>query len=141
MNELLRLLSQPGSLTSLIEQLSIGDVSETLDGREEQSFDSQWVSAFERRPQNLGSEEESAINALREVVFKAVFRKTGEDDLAGYASDDFELIGRALAGGTSDPFVNALWIAYAQGKFPAGDLRLVTGDLAPLVDETLNRPS
>jgi hypothetical protein len=61
---------------------------------------------------------EADILELRELAFKAVFAATRNPDLAGYVSDDFELIAKSLGLGRRIPFAERLLADYRAGLIP-----------------------
>lgn len=138
MNDLLDKLRRGDVLLDLLGNLQIEDAAEALDGRDAEPFDGNWIDSFNALADLPDAEAaEPAIDEIRERVFRIVFGATNSSELAGYVSDDFELIAKALLTNRNDEFVNALWSEYAAGRFPTGDLAPVSGSLAALIS---NKP-
>jgi hypothetical protein len=109
-------------------------VEQLLDARDVREFDALWTAAnaaVEAAAEKVDSDDNPY--EVSRLAYAAAFDATGSGDLAGYVSDDFELLGRALASHASSDFLCALWTAYASGDFPRHPLRLVSGDLKSLV--------
>lgn len=126
----------PG-LVAAIEELGIDAL---LAARDDPEFDTAWVAAneaVEEAAEEIDYDENPY--ELSSLAHAAVFEVTGNGELAGYVSDDFELIGRALATGSSSEFLCSLWAAYARGDLPRQPLRSlgVGGSLGALVREHL----
>ena len=86
-----------------LKESADADIDAYLDARDEDPFDSDWLSAHqELESRKRGLDEASscaswnAPTGLRERVFKRVLGQAG-DDIAGYISDDFGLMFDALA--------------------------------------------
>ncbi|WP_210715654.1 hypothetical protein, partial [Pseudomonas protegens] len=88
-----------------------------LDLRDSTEFDSTWSASYEEIISSCPSEDQ-LIKKIRETTFKRVYQLTKNSDLAGYASDDLGLIAQAFQNNVENDFVNMLWRAYTQGKFP-----------------------
>lgn len=139
MNEILNRLLEGGVLERIVDGLSVDDPSSILDAREEATFESKWLTVYELlKSREVSSDDTKAINSIREVIFKSVFRKTADDDLAAYASDDFELVGRALASRIEEPFVTTLWREYVSGRFPTIASDHPESDLVTVVNDYLH---
>ena len=119
-------------LKQLLTELSLlSDVAQSddeqcalLDSRDAQPFDDEWVRVHkaieqEKRASSLNTAIEDEI---RELAFKKAYQNTGNGEIAGYVSDDFDLLARAIAVGYFDPWLNLLWNEYQAGRFPHGDL-------------------
>ena len=81
-----------------LKESADADIDAYLDARDEDPFDSDWLSAhqeLESRKRGLDEPSlrklERANGKLRERVFKRVLGQAG-DDIAGYISDDFGLM-------------------------------------------------
>lgn len=100
--------------------------ADLLDARDGQLFDSEWMRVYSA-VQDMEVEGELqtknvAIDELREWVFKRAHGISGNAEIAGYVSDDFEILARALQANYSDEWLGALWQEYREGRFPCGDL-------------------
>lgn len=118
-------------LANLVKTHSI---EEMLDARDVREFDALWTAAnaeVEAAAEKVDSDDNPY--EVSRLAYAAAFDATGSGDLAGYVSDDFELLGRALASHASSDFLCSLWAAYASGDFPRHPLRVVAGDLESLV--------
>jgi len=99
------------------------DCDQMLDRRDEEAFDNAWNACFEEVTalwdayDNRDSMDER-IDQIRREAFLAVSRASNQHDIAGYVSDDFELIARACVLGVVHPFVDCLWQHYMRGTFP-----------------------
>ncbi len=63
--------------------------------------------------------KKTQIDAVREYVFKRVFKISGgHDETAGAVCDDFELICKAAVVGTRSPFLEHLVSCYQQQRIP-----------------------
>ena len=106
---------------------SDADVADDLiDARESDPFDSEWMRVYSAI-QDIEVEAELqtknvVIDELREWAFKRAHGVSGNAEIAGYVSDDFELLARALQADWSDQWLGALWQEYRAGRFPCGDL-------------------
>jgi len=101
------------------------EVAALLNSRDDRSFETEWLSLFRRLEAlpALDDEDKKQVDALREKAFKVAYKHSREPDLAGYVSDDFEVIGRGLLVTPADSFVQRLLNTYAQGRVPgAGKL-------------------
>ena len=119
-------------LRQLLTELSLlSDVAQSndeqcalLDSRDAQPFDDEWVRVHkavehEKRASSLNIQ---IVDEIRELAFKKEYQNTGNGEIAGYVSDDFDLLARAIAVGYSDPWLELLWNEYHAGRFPHGDL-------------------
>ncbi|NQU23182.1 MAG: hypothetical protein HQ567_18035 [Candidatus Nealsonbacteria bacterium] len=114
------------------------DVETALDKREQPSFEQDWLDAFNFieagiQANPLSEDESKLIDAVREIAYKRTYAHTEDPDLCAYVSDDFELVGKALALSLEDTWANALWLSYKSEVFPCGKLKRVRGRLAELV--------
>lgn len=78
----------------------------------------------------ITGDAEGRITRLRELSYLQTFDRWHAPDLAAYVSDDFGLIGDALATGVSHPWLNALLHKYWTGEFPHGAIPEREGELA-----------
>jgi len=92
------------------------DWDAALDARDAIAFDTAWRESCDKLPQDDAA---TATAPVREAAFKAVFRLTGNPDLAVYVSDDFGLIAQARLQAADIAFIDSLWDCYARGEFPA----------------------
>lgn len=102
---------------------SAQEAEDLLDYRDRPEFDSRWQLSFEgleaeRMRQPLDAAQSEVLSRIRELAFREAFSRCASADIAGYVSDDFELIALALLLGVHDDFVAELWAVYARGEFP-----------------------
>lgn len=123
-------------INALLEELESGEllrgalsgiknVTELLGNRDSDLFLIPWMAAYrlveERKADRAAIEDANPIIArLREAAFRQVFERHRSSDLAGYISDDFGLIGDALALRENIPLVDELLQSYRRGKVPDG---------------------
>ena len=67
------------------------NIDEYLDKRDSPPFDKEWVDA-DNSMKAIKIEALSSVERIRERVYNSVYKITNSDELAGYISDDFELI-------------------------------------------------
>jgi Tfp pilus assembly protein PilV len=95
-----------------------------LDLRDADSeFDSTWANLSEQIEdlwQTRGFEDctSSTLDEIRRTSFMLVSRATTQGEIAGYVSDDLELIVKAKLLAISHPFLDQLWHCYESGCFP-----------------------
>jgi hypothetical protein len=107
--------------TPFFERLSaVDNWEEALDQRDQAEFDHVWTDSH----RSLSSEpylhhaDEIEVTNLRESVFTAVFQLTSNAEAAGYVSDDFGLIGEAMAKDCHNEWIEWLLEVYRSGRFP-----------------------
>ena len=103
-----------------------------LGERDEKEFDHEWTQANARMKNGVSNESDD-IKELRRLSYEAVYGQTGHSDLAAYVSDDFGLIGEAVAADVGDEWINALWMSYKRGEIPRGALAPVGGRMRELI--------
>lgn len=97
------------------------DTEVALSNRDEPQFESEWLRLFEAVENvQLSAQQMATIDRLREGAFNAMFDLSGNSDLSGYVSDDFEVIGKGVASRQSDYFLSGLLKAYVDGTLPGG---------------------
>jgi hypothetical protein len=120
--ELKQILAEISLLSDVAQ--SYDEQCALLDSRDAQPFDDEWVRVHKAIEQEKrGSSLNTAIeDEIRELAFKKAYQNTGNGEIAGYVSDDFDLLARAIAVGYSDPWLELLLDEYQSGRFPHGDL-------------------
>lgn len=108
---------------NFFEDLHSDIVDEMLDSRDSHNFEKDWLQVsheIEHREKlnPLPEPTLAELDKIRETAYKAVFSVTENSDLAAYVSDDFELIGKALALNFNDEWLTRLWSTYLKGSFP-----------------------
>ena len=108
------------SVASFFDFLEKIDIDESLDARDEDPFDSQWMDNFNRlENESFDKDDLNIMNKIREYVFKESFRVVGSDEISARISDDFELIAKDLVLNEKNSWpVNYLWKSYEAGIFP-----------------------
>lgn len=92
-----------------------------LERRDDPAFEERWMACHARLESVAGgltTGARAAILQVREQAYRRTFSVTQSPDLAGYVSDDFDLIARALAAGLHDPWIEQLLARYIAGELP-----------------------
>lgn len=107
-------------------------IEAVLDSRDTDPFDADWVrtdNALEAHKAliapDLCAHIDAHANDLRKQLFVAILRASGSSDLAGYVSDDFEMICGGLACGFVSEFLFSLAAAYVEGWIPDNSMKVV----------------
>lgn len=117
LQELEHLLSENSLLN--FSNLDSDAIDEMLDSRDDSEFENDWLRTSELLESKDFAETDLAeIEKIREIVYKKTFASTKHSEIAAYASDDFELIAKALLSDFSDEWLNALFLSYLHGVFP-----------------------
>src|SRR6266498_944886 len=97
LNKLLEMMEQGAILPKL--SLEQEEIEATLDQRDDPKFAETWMNAFHQVEAKKGSKQdaEPRIGQLREMAYLQAYERWQSPDLAAYISDDFGLIGDALA--------------------------------------------
>jgi hypothetical protein len=112
------------------------DHDEALDKRDQDPFDTEWVRAHRNvKDTPVSAAQEELLLEIRKAAFLGTMEATDNSDLAGYISDDLDLLARGLLADAADPWLNRLWAHYCEDKFPTGELQPLPGNLRVLVDE------
>lgn len=102
------------------------DIDELLDLRDNKEFDDEWVRVFEKTKEySIKSETVEQINEIRENVFKKIYDFTENSDLAGYISDDFDLMCRAYIVDLNDEWLAKVAHIYNEKRIPSGKILVV----------------
>ncbi len=109
---------------SLVPHLAINqdNVQSALEHRDNPRFDEPWMKAFRQVEASKGGKHDadSRVTRLRELAYLQAYHRWGSPELAAYISDDFGLIGDALATGHSEGLPAALLATYESLQFPHG---------------------
>jgi hypothetical protein len=102
-------------------------IIENLDARDTDPFDSEWVSSDKIIQNSLNIEKNLSeeINEYRKNIFSIIIKKTGSSDLAGYISDDFELIMNGLVSCYSNKFFFSIINSYMKGEIPSNSMEMI----------------
>lgn len=109
----------------IIERISFPpeqDVASILDERDSDEFSSRWMDSFNSIEQQKGALDSplvQCVTAIRESAYLRAYTRWKSSDLAAYISDDFGLIGDAIASGIHDPWVDRLLQSYMNGMIPS----------------------
>lgn len=128
-SKLLQKMEQGSLLPKLVLEQS--DIVAALDQRDHPLFGDAWMRAFRQVEMKKGGklDAEPRVGRLRELAYLQAYERWQSPDLAAYISDDFGLIGDALATNYNDEWLNGLLDAYLSLKFPYGSLPERSGDL------------
>jgi hypothetical protein len=129
----LRKLLQKMEHASIVPNLSLKqeEIEAALDQRDDPHFAETWMNAFRQIEAKKGSKQdaEPRIGQLREMAYLQSYERWQSPDLAAYISDDFGLIGDALATNYHNAWVNGLLHAYLSLRFPHGNVEDREGEL------------
>jgi len=64
------------------------------------------------------AEISALVTDVRRESFLAVSRATSQHEIAGYVSDDFDILARGQLLGIEDAFLEFLWDAYHRNEIP-----------------------
>jgi hypothetical protein len=104
--------------------LADSDVEVALDGRDGSAFENDWLEVsnqIKSRKRNL-DDADIRVTRLRELSYLQTFDRWDSPDLAAEISDDFGLIGDALAIAYDHPWLSGLLHLYLSGSFPTGQI-------------------
>ncbi|WP_246494576.1 hypothetical protein [Brenneria izadpanahii] len=86
LNDLYTKISAP-SFFNFLKSL---EIDTSLDIRDEDLFDSQWMDDFNRlENKSINKDDLDIINKIREYAFKESFKVIGNDEISARISDDF----------------------------------------------------
>ncbi|HET6252153.1 MAG TPA: hypothetical protein VFE47_30990 [Tepidisphaeraceae bacterium] len=96
------------------------EVVAAVDERDDRSFADQWMSLFRQVEIIKGGRRDAdpRVGRLRELAYLQAFERWRSSDLAAMISDDFGLIGDALAVGFEDESIKKILEQYLALKFP-----------------------
>ena len=115
------------------------DEDYVLDLRDKPEFEKEWLRIFEKfKNIELTETEILLINKIREQSFLAVYNITGSDELAGYISDDFEIICKGIISKFNDSWLNSFMFSYANYKFPYGELENTNLQIEDIIKKLVN---
>jgi hypothetical protein len=105
------------------------DLELFLDERDDSNFDDEWIRVFNKineleMKNTIKSDLKNSIDRIREVSFKKAYEFTNNADLAGYVSDDMELIAKGILLEYQDKWLAAVYNLYKQKVFPHGKIQL-----------------
>lgn len=127
-----------GNMFSDKELLDL-DENYVLDLRDEPEFENEWLRLSEiAEAVELSETEKTLIDKICKHSFLAVYNITASGELAGYISDDFELISKAMTIRLDDPWLNSFILSYANFKFPYGELKPTDLGIEEVIDKIIN---
>ncbi len=116
------------------------DIDEVLDLRDDKNFDLEWCRVYnEIEDLDIKEEDLIVINDIRKNVYLKVCDITEECEIAGYISDDFELISKAYIRGINDSWLNMVISLYANDIIPFGKLEKSTSDINKVFNTLINK--
>ncbi len=99
------------------------NIDKLLDERDKNPFDSSWVEVSTYlEKQEIPKEIMDEIKKLCKLAFLTCVKFEGCSELAGYASDDMELICMADYCGFKSPWLEKMITLYMSNIFPTGDI-------------------
>jgi hypothetical protein len=106
----------------LVPNLSLEqyEIVRALDQRDEPQFEDPWLRTYKQVEDKKGDHQDAdtRVGRLRELAYLQALDRWESPELAGYISDDFGLIGDALATDSVDDYLNGLLNAYLALRFP-----------------------
>jgi hypothetical protein len=109
-----------------VEMFNKFDTDELLDLRDEPEFDSEWMRVFRQIEGLSYSEADSqTIYNIRKESYLKAYQASNSSEIAGYVSDDFELIAKAYASLIDDEWLNSVIWMYANNHFPCGEINRI----------------
>jgi hypothetical protein len=120
--ESLAVLLEKINTDSPIPHIKLNDINKALDHRDKETFAGKWMELFQEVEikKESGEDADDRVTQLREATYLQAYDRWHSPELAAYISDDFGLIGDALAIGFKHPWLTALLHAYMNRKFPMG---------------------
>lgn len=98
------------------------DIDEILDKRESEPFDSEWMRVYQAIKELKKGKKFYDITDIEKKAYIMVYEKLGNDELAGYISDDFSLIADSRTLNYSDEWLEKLIACYEKSIIPCGEL-------------------
>lgn len=93
-----------------------------MDQRDRGDFEDDWLKAAESIEAEWESfaeaEAQSMVDEIREIAYLLCFELTGEAEISGYVSDDFELLAKGSLLQLDHPYLNQMLADYREGRFP-----------------------
>lgn len=99
------------------------EINQLLDQRDTDAFSSRWMQSFRHVESKkaicpMPSASAEVVTKLRQSAYFRAFQRWNSPDLAGYISDDFGLIGDAIAMNIRDTWIERLLHSYLNGAVP-----------------------
>nr|WP_317360112.1 hypothetical protein [uncultured Tyzzerella sp.] len=116
------------------------DIDAVLDLRDEKIFDLEWCRVYDKiKNIDIKKEDLTIINDIRKNIYLKVYDITEECEIAGYISDDFELISKAYISGINDCWLNMVITLYANNIIPFGKLEKSKSDINKVFNTLINK--
>ena len=126
------------SLADIVNSIKQDSLEPMLDRRDQSGFIDQWEAAYqevEDAGAGISADQQQQIDEFREAVYMLAISQSGNEELAAYISDDFELICRHLLCKSSSKWIAALAAAYLDENFPIEMLDPIEITLEDLLSE------
>ena len=123
----------------LSENLFIkNNLEELLMLRENKNFDEKWIKIYNVLNVNDYSNKKELIDRIRKIVFRRAYDISFSSEFAGFVSDDFELISKAIICKYENSWITSLLYIYLKGNFPTGEIKIVSNTFNEIItDATL----
>ncbi|MDM1409029.1 hypothetical protein [Myroides sp. DF42-4-2] len=120
----------------LEKRIDFKNIDELLDERDHESFSAMWISEFNKVEKiKRQGENDLLIDTLREEIFKSVFNKSNNSDVASYISDDLALLMDAVHSNYESAWLSALLNLYIEGEIPKGKIEEKKTSLLSLIEK------
>lgn len=98
------------------------DIDEILDQRESHPFDTERMRVYNDVKELKRGKKFDDTTDIEKKAYTTVYKKSDNDELAGYICDDFELIADSKVLNYSDEWLDKLAACYEKGIIPCGEL-------------------
>lgn len=98
------------------------DIDEFLNKRDIEPFDSNWVRVYQIIEELKKGRTIDSTRDIEKKVYIIVYEQTGNNELAGYISDDFGLIADSKILGYTEEWLEKLISCYENSLLPCGVL-------------------
>lgn len=98
------------------------DIDEFLNKRDIEPFDSNWVRVYQIIEELKKGRTIDSTRDIEKKVYIIVYEQTGNNELAGYISDDFGLIASSKILGYTEEWLEKLISCYENSLLPCGVL-------------------
>ena len=98
------------------------DIDDFLNKRDIEPFDSNWVRVYQIIEELKKGRTIDSTRDIEKKVYIIVYEQTGNNELAGYISDDFGLIANSKILGYTEEWLEKLISCYENSLLPCGVL-------------------
>ena len=98
------------------------DIDEFLNKRDIEPFDSNWVRVYQIIEEMKKGRAIDSTKDIEKKVYIIVYEQTGNNELAGYISDDFGLIADSKILGYTEEWLEKFISCYENSLLPCGVL-------------------